>query len=279
MAPLKLSEDKIYQESSKGQVGGWGTTPKQTPAQPMMQTRSQAAAAKRNKPIDVYLPFTLTNELFDLGKANSYDEALSIAKKSGKVPKGFNVAVSEANEERIIVLCKKGTIVAGEGIRPAVTPPKPKPKKSDLPEKLVGPSPDAAFAPKTPTPEVPGIIGEQIVPSTFKRFRGREIDPAIGSWVIRAEVLHGPRKEVRIRKDTFFMEILAEIFRDVDFEDDERVVLVNKPLKLEDGAIYRLEKIQLRSRIALEVPMWDGCLLSSPQLGFFLHLLLRNPQM
>jgi hypothetical protein len=87
-----------------------------------------------------------SGEAFNMVEADSYDKALDLAKKSGKVPNGWNIAVSDANDARIIVVCKKGTIVAGEGIIPVVSPPKPKAKKVALPEKLVGKeNPEAVF--------------------------------------------------------------------------------------------------------------------------------------
>jgi hypothetical protein len=87
------------------------------------------------------------------------------------VPKGWNVAVTEANDEHIIVCCKKGPIVAGDGVVPAVTAPKKKTVKKDmvLTEKLVGPDPEAAFALRAPVPDVPGVLNAFIEPHVFKK--------------------------------------------------------------------------------------------------------------
>jgi hypothetical protein len=252
---LELEKDRIYQDAAKGQVGGWGIAPQQGP----MMTRARQATVRAKRVAEVILQNLDSGETFKLEGAVEYDEALNIARNSGKVPKGFQVAVTEANDERIIVVCKKGTIVSGEVHKSAVTPPKSKPRaKQILPEKLVGKNPEAVFAPKQPIPEVLGTVGTQMDPVTFKRCRPRDIDPAVGSFDIKVEILRGPRKEIRVRKDANFIEILAETFRDVDLEEDDRITLVLKPPKFEDGAIFKLEKTSLRARIALEIPIWNG---------------------
>jgi hypothetical protein len=89
--PLKLSEDKIYAESTG--TGGWGITPPPPP----MQTRAKATKAKRF--VDVLLHNLGTDEIENVGKAAEYNEAIALANRSGKVPKGWNVAVTDANEE------------------------------------------------------------------------------------------------------------------------------------------------------------------------------------
>jgi hypothetical protein len=251
--PLELEKDRIYQDAAKGQVGGWGTAPQQAP----MMTRARQAAVRIKKVVDVIFQNLDSGETWKIGGTDSYDEALKMAKNSGKVPKGYNVAISEVNEKRIIVVCQKGRIVSGEVPKPAVTPSKPKPKaKKILPEKLVGKNPEAAFAPKQPPPEVPGTIGTAIDPVAFKRCRPRDIDPAVGSFNRKMEIIRWPRKEIYVRKDANFIEILAETFRDVDLEEDDRITLVLKPPRFEDGAVFLIEKTSLRSRIALEIPIW-----------------------
>jgi hypothetical protein len=178
--PLKLADDRLYQEATG--VGGWGTTP---PFAPML-IRARTAAVRKNKLVEILLHNQVTDEMSKIGDADSYDQAIALAKSSGLIPKGWNVAVTEANDERIVVACKKGIIVSGIGSKPAVAAAKPKPKaKSILPEKLVGKNPDAAFAPRAPIPDVPGVLNALVEPHVFKRCIIRAIDPAIGAWRIR----------------------------------------------------------------------------------------------
>jgi hypothetical protein len=94
--PLELEKDRIYQDAAKGQVGGWGTTPQQAP----MMTRARQAAVRVKRVAEVILQNLDSGETFKLAGAADYDEALKIAKDSGKVPKGSNVAVSEHNSLR-----------------------------------------------------------------------------------------------------------------------------------------------------------------------------------
>jgi hypothetical protein len=78
-----------------------------------------------------------TEEMFNIGQADGYEQALELVRNSGKAPKGWNIAVSESNEERIIVFAKNGVIQVSDRLapkaKPAVTAPKPKPMKVDLP--------------------------------------------------------------------------------------------------------------------------------------------------
>jgi hypothetical protein len=95
-----------------------------------MMTRARTAAVRKIKLVDIILHNLTTDETMKVGEADNYDQAIALAKRSGQVPKGWNVAISEANDERIIVVCKKGPIATGEGVRPAVTPAKAKESRS-----------------------------------------------------------------------------------------------------------------------------------------------------
>jgi hypothetical protein len=191
--PLKLTEDKIYQDATRVPPGGWGRVIQSNPV--TMLTRARATAEKQMKKVQVILQNITSGEAFSLGEADSYDKALDLAKKSGKVQKEWNAAVSDANSERIIVSCKKGTIVAGEGVVPAVTPPEPKAKakKVEPPGELVGPNPDAAFMAKAPIPEVPGVIGQLVEPHE-SNCTPRPVDQITGSWNIKVIVKDGTTK-------------------------------------------------------------------------------------
>jgi hypothetical protein len=255
--PLKISEDKIYQDATRVPPGGWGRSVQSH--QIAMLTRSKAAAEKMMKKVQVILQNITSGEAFNMGEADSYDKALDLAKKSGKVPKGWNVAVSDANEERINVVCKKGMIVAGEGYVPAVTAPKTKAKavKVDIPEKLVGPKPDEAFMPKTPIPVVPEVVGQEIAPADFNRIP-RPLDPFIGSWNIKVTMKDADTKDLQVRRDVTMVEILAMTFQGAKFEADERVKVSTKPMRMQDGALFRVEKVSLIARLAPDVKIWDG---------------------
>jgi hypothetical protein len=168
------------------------------------------------------------------------------------VPKGWNIAVTEANDEHIIVCCKKGPIVAGDGVVPAVTAPKKKTVKKAivLPEKLVGPNTDAAFAPR--------VLNALVEPHVFKRCIPRPLDPAVGFWRIKVEILGGLTQHLQVRRDVYGVELLAQAFNGVDFSENDRVKSVWKPLKMEDGAVFKVEKVCLKSKLALTVHVWDG---------------------
>jgi hypothetical protein len=177
------------------------------------------------------------------------------------VPKGWNFAVTDANDERILVACKKGVIVAGDGVVSSVTAPKPKAKKvTVLPEKLVGrpKNPEAAFAPRDPVPDVPGILNASILPQTFKRCVPRPLDPAVGFWRIKVEILGEQTRHLQVRKDVFGLELLAQTFNGIDLPDDDRVKIVVKPRRMEDGAIFKVERTSLKSSLALTIQIWDS---------------------
>jgi hypothetical protein len=186
---LRLSEDGIYQAATRVPPGMWG---KASPVNPTaMITRARAAAASKKKRLQVILQLLPEGQAFNIGEASEYDQALDLARKSGKVPKGWTIAVSESNEESIIVIGKDGTIQANDRLapkaKPAVRPSKPKAKKVDLPEKLVGKNPEQVFLSKAPIPQVPGKIAEELDQRQF-RIIPRPIDQLMGSWTIKVRV-------------------------------------------------------------------------------------------
>jgi hypothetical protein len=266
MPPLKLSEDKIYAESVG--TGGWGSS-SQFSQPPPMQTRAAATVSAPKKAVrikDVFLHNLETDEMEPIGRVAEYGDALVLARNSGKVPKGQNIAISDCNDERILVVCKKGVIVSGDGLvtkapKPAVTPPKPKQKKETIsPEKLAGSpkNPEAVFAPRESTPDVPGVLNALIVPSTFKKCQPRAISPDVGHWDIKVEILGDQTRKIRIRKDSTSTEILAQAFLGIDITDEERVKIVAKPLKMEHGATFVVERCSIKAHLSLAIEIWDG---------------------
>jgi ribonuclease HI len=154
--PLKSEDDRSLRDAVG--VGGWGINP---PIQPM-QTRSTVSKNRTARPVEVILHNLESDVVETIGTATDFQEAITLARRLGKVPKGLNIAGTEKTDEHILLVCKKGKIVAGEGVVSAVTAPKPKPKKAlILPEKLAGPNPDAAFAPRNPAPIVPGTLNTE----------------------------------------------------------------------------------------------------------------------
>jgi hypothetical protein len=135
-----------------------------------MQTRAAATKNKVRRMVDVMLHNLETDVVESIGRAVDFQEAITLARRLGKVPKGLNIAGTERTDEHILLVCKAGKIVAGEGVVSSVTAPKPKSKKTVvLPEKLAGPpvNPDAAFAPRHPIPIVPGTLNAETPASLF----------------------------------------------------------------------------------------------------------------
>jgi hypothetical protein len=251
--PLKISEDRLVAEAAG--TGGWGSPP----ATPPMQTRAAVAKKKAVRVVDVFLHNLGTDDLEGIGRAADYGEAITLARNSGKVPNRWNIAVTEVNDERIVVGWKKGKIVAGDGVVSAVTAPKPEPKKvTVLPEKLVGKpkNADAAFAPREPVPDVPGILNAVLIPNTFKRCNPRPLDPAVGFWDIKVEILREQTRQLRVRKDVYGLELMAQAFMGIDLADDDRVKMVVKPLK-------KPGKPPLLSQVMFDLPQ-SFPLVSSP---------------
>jgi hypothetical protein len=226
-----------------------------------MQTRASAAKNRAVRVVDVLLHNLGTDTIEPIGKATDYSEAIALAYRSGKVPKGWNVAGTEMNEEHIIVVCKKGKIVAGDGVASAVTAPTPKAKRiTILPEKLVGQpkNPDAAFAPRQPVPEVPGILNAEILPATFMPCLPRPLDPEVGFWDIKVEILREQTRDIRVRRDVYGLELLALVFKGIDLAPDDRVKIVVKPLRMENGAVFKIERSSAKAHMELTFHIWDG---------------------
>jgi hypothetical protein len=129
--------------------------------------------------------------------------------------------------------------------------------KIDLPGKLVGLNPDEAFMPKAPIPVVPGVIGQLLEPHEFNCVP-RPLDQLTGSWNIKVTIKDADTKDLQVRKDVTMVEILALTFQGVKFAPDERVKVLTKPAKMQDGALFRVEKVSMVDRLALDAKIWDG---------------------
>jgi hypothetical protein len=122
---------------------------------------------------------------------------------------------------------------------------------------LVGQKPEQVFLPKSSVPEVPGTIGQELDQRLF-RCKPRPTDPPQGSWTIKVLVLKEFEKEIFIRKDACIFEILGQTFHGIDIPVDERIRVVTKPGLMTNGAIFRVEKVSPKVRLALTIPTWDG---------------------
>jgi hypothetical protein len=196
-----------------------------------------------------------------IGKAADYQEAITLAKRLGKVPPGLNIAASDKSDEHILLILKRGKIVSGVGPVSSVTPPKSKPKKTlVLPEKLIGApkNPDAAFAPRLPVPEVPGKLNTETPASLFLGCQIRPLDPAMGHVDIKIEILREQVRDFRVRKDIRDLELFAIAFQGLIIYGQEKVRVVSKPLKMEDGALFRIERVSQQTQLALMIHFWDG---------------------
>jgi hypothetical protein len=103
------------------------------------------------------------------------------------------------------------------------------------------------FAPRAPNPEVPGVLNALIEPKTFVDAFIRPQTPSVGTFRITCEVLGIGKtsRSVILRKDFFPTELFATLFAHETFMEYERAKIVYKPLKLEDGATYKIERIPL----------------------------------
>jgi hypothetical protein len=145
-----------------------------------MRTRSQA-----NQKRKLILQVRPSGRWYNLGEIEDYDEAVPAARERGEIPDSWEVSPIDVNPLRVIVACDRLHVKINEtynsnqtwsNAKPNFKESLPLPIKSkgkatlvsDLPEKLVGVPSDAAFAPKSPPPPVPGSEGQEYNPSQFK---------------------------------------------------------------------------------------------------------------
>jgi hypothetical protein len=230
-----------------------------------MQTRSAAAKASPapKKVKNVFLFDAENDDLIPVGRTADYNEAIEMARRSGRVRIDQNVAITSNEDERFVVTAKKGTIVSGDGIIPkpkaALTPRKPKTKASPLPAKLTAltKTPAVVFGPRNQSPGVPGELNVPIVPSTFKKCIPRQVTGNVGHWDIKVDILKEQLRKIRIRQDAIISEILAEAFSGIDITNEERVKIISKPMKMEHGATYTVERSTPNVKLSLSVKIWD----------------------
>jgi hypothetical protein len=168
-----------------------------------MVTRSQASGLKPGKFVTchVVLQVLPKGDLYDLGEIDEYEEAIPAALQRGGIPESWDITVADVNPARVIVACSPERIDTMEDFnlnrtwskaKPKfnVSPPlKPKAKAVPLlPEKLVGPPPDAAFAAKSPPPKVPGIEGQELGFQQFKIVPSRPVLQGSPSFLVLVQV-------------------------------------------------------------------------------------------
>jgi ribonuclease HI len=107
--PLKSADDKLLTNSVG--TGGWGVTP----PPPMMQTRAAAAKAKAVRILEVLLHNMGTDEVEPIGKATDFSEAIALARRSGKVPQGWNLAGSEKMKNTSLLSVRKARLWQEKG--------------------------------------------------------------------------------------------------------------------------------------------------------------------
>jgi hypothetical protein len=56
----------------------------------------------------------------------------------------------------------------------------------------------------------------------------------------------------------FRLELLAQAFSGIDLSENDRVKFVLKPLRMEDGALFKVERTSLKALLALTIQIWDG---------------------
>jgi hypothetical protein len=121
----------------------------------------------------------------------------------------------------------------------------------------VGKIPEEVFLPKVPTVEVPATVGQLLEPHTFKTCKPRPLDQLVGAWTVKVLVTSEPAREVQIRKDANIFEILVTAFADEELQAEDRIKVVVKPLKMQDGAVFRCERVKTIARLNLVILLWD----------------------
>jgi hypothetical protein len=84
------------------------------------------------------------------------------------------------------------------------------------------------------------------------------VNELTGLWKIEIKVTGDPEKEIQVIKDVNIFEILSLTFEGVDIPADEKVKVVVKPLRMQDGAIFRVERVKTIAKLALGIMIWDG---------------------
>jgi hypothetical protein len=85
----------------------------------------------------------------------------------------------------------------------------------------------------------------------------RPLSGDVGHWDIKVEILKDQTRKIRIRRDSIISEILAQAFMGIDIKDDERLKIVAKPLKMDNGATYVVERCSANVLLALAVTIWN----------------------
>jgi hypothetical protein len=72
------------------------------------------------------------------------------------------------------------------------------------------------------------------------------------------DILKDQLRKIWIRQDANISEILAQAFSGIDITDEERLKIVAKPMTMENGATYVVERCLPNVRLALSVTIWNS---------------------
>jgi hypothetical protein len=144
---------------------------------------------------------------------------------------------------------------------PTFTPPKPKAKKTPLPDKLVGQGSgtDQALLSRANVELVPGEVGECYSVTQFEEPRAP--DATVTAIRVKVRVMGELERMMRVRKDASILEILGGALAGEDFLESDKLKLPTKPFKMQEDAEFRFETVRSIVRMSLNYTTSDGRLL------------------
>jgi hypothetical protein len=118
------------------------------------------------------------------------------------------------------------------------------------------------FKPNTTVQLVPGKVGEFCQREHFKNCRPRQGDFVYESVEVKVQVIGEGERTARVRKDEANMfQILGHAFTGEEFPVEDKLKLLTKPFKMEDGAVFKLERVETIVKLSLDYTTWDNRLL------------------
>jgi hypothetical protein len=241
-----------------------------------MQTRARAAATapaqpKKIKAIPQHLP---SGEAYDIGEVDDYHQAKGLVETSGKIPDGWNFAITESTPQRIIIDFQADHVDVSESFKlvqpkakpttPAVTPPKPKARKVRLHGKRAGEGSgtEVVLRPNIRIDPIPGKVGERYLKEHFKTWRPRQADFVVKSVKFIVQVVGEPDRPATVRNDDAnIFEIRGGAFETEEFSADDKLRLLTKPFKTENGLVFKSERAKAVVGLSLDYITWDTRLL------------------
>jgi hypothetical protein len=108
------------------------------------------------------------------------------------------------------------------------------------------------------TVRITGKVGQELRRSDFKNCHPRPAESPEDQVVLKVVIPGEPDREAMVGKnDAIICEVLGGAFDSEEFPEADKLRLIQVPRTMENGAVFRFERIRGIVKLSLEYITWD----------------------